>query len=197
MTLSRLGPGPQDGLRVRHVAARPDHLRQEGRADLPGPRDQPASRLQRRHGAKIDAEVRRFVDEGYQSAVNILSGNRDKLERIAMALLEREVLDANEMQMIIENKELPARVNPNAASAAKGRSPAGAEAGSRPVPAEHRSGRASGAGVEAVVSFQLSVLSKSKLGGPKGPPGVFPALELNAFDSPFGSPATKSADVCC
>jgi cell division protease FtsH len=63
---------------------------------------------------KIDAEVRRFVDEGYRSAVNILSSNRDKLEKIAMALLEREVLDASEVQMIIEGKELPARVDPNA-----------------------------------------------------------------------------------
>ena len=63
---------------------------------------------------KIDAEVRRFVDEGYQSAVNILQANRPALEKIAQALLEREVLDANEIQMIIEGKELPARVNPNA-----------------------------------------------------------------------------------
>ena len=63
---------------------------------------------------KIDAEVRRFVDEGYQSAVNILSSNRDRLEKIAMALLEREVLDATEVKMIIEGKELPARIDPNA-----------------------------------------------------------------------------------
>ena len=63
---------------------------------------------------KIDAEVRRFVDEGYRSAVNILSSNRDKLEKIAMALLEREVLDASEIQMIIEGKDLPARIDPNA-----------------------------------------------------------------------------------
>ena len=63
---------------------------------------------------KIDAEVRRFVDEGYQSAVNILSSNRPALEKIAHALLEREVLDANEIQMLIEGKELPARVDPNA-----------------------------------------------------------------------------------
>ena len=63
---------------------------------------------------KIDEEVRRFVDEGYKSAVNILQTNRTSLEKIAMALLEREVLDANEIQMIIEGKELPARVNPNA-----------------------------------------------------------------------------------
>jgi cell division protease FtsH len=63
---------------------------------------------------KIDAEVRRFVDEGYQSAVSILSSNREKLEKIAMALLEREVLDATEIQMIIEGKDLPARIDPNA-----------------------------------------------------------------------------------
>ena len=62
---------------------------------------------------KIDEEVRRFVDEGYKSAVDILSNNRDKLERIAQALLEREVLDSAEMQLIMEGKELPARVNPN------------------------------------------------------------------------------------
>ncbi|HWS95730.1 MAG TPA: ATP-dependent zinc metalloprotease FtsH, partial [Candidatus Methylomirabilis sp.] len=65
---------------------------------------------------KIDAEVRRFCDEAYQSAVKILSSNRDKLEKVAQALLEREVIDANEIQMIIEGKELPARVNPNAPS---------------------------------------------------------------------------------
>ena len=40
--------------------------------------------------------------------------HRDALERIAQALLEREVLDADEVQMLIEGKELPVRVNPNA-----------------------------------------------------------------------------------
>ena len=82
---------------------------------------------------KIDAEVRRFVDEGYKSAVSILSGNRDRRwTGSPMALLEREVLDANEMQLIIEGKELPARVNPER-STAEGRSAAGAETGSRPA----------------------------------------------------------------
>ena len=68
---------------------------------------------------KIDGEVRRFVDDGYNSARHILETNRPILERIAMALLEREVIDANEIQMIIEGKELPARVNPNAPPPAK------------------------------------------------------------------------------
>src|SRR6202012_2118664 len=62
---------------------------------------------------KIDGEVRRFVDDGYNSARDILESHRPVLEKIALALLEREVLDGSEIQMIIEGKELPARVNPN------------------------------------------------------------------------------------
>ena len=62
---------------------------------------------------KIDAEVRRFADDAYNSARQILEGNRPILEKIAHALLEREVLDGSEIQMIIEGKDLPARVNPN------------------------------------------------------------------------------------
>jgi cell division protease FtsH len=58
---------------------------------------------------KIDQEVRRFVDAGYKSAVDILGNNREVLEKIAVALLEREVLDANEIKMIIEGKELPSK----------------------------------------------------------------------------------------
>jgi cell division protease FtsH len=62
---------------------------------------------------KIDSEVRRFVDDGYNSARDILESHRPILEKIAIALLEREVLDGNEIQMLIDGKELPARVNPN------------------------------------------------------------------------------------
>ncbi len=58
---------------------------------------------------KIDQEVRRFIDAGYKSAVDILSNNREALTRIALALLEREVLDANEIKLIIEGKALPAK----------------------------------------------------------------------------------------
>jgi cell division protease FtsH len=56
---------------------------------------------------KIDLEVRRLVDEGYTRAKGILSTNKETLTRIAMALLEREVLDANEIRMLVEGKELP------------------------------------------------------------------------------------------
>src|SRR5213079_699433 len=43
----------------------------------------------------IDAEVRKIVTGAYETARNILLNNRDVLERIALALLDREVLDAN------------------------------------------------------------------------------------------------------
>jgi cell division protease FtsH len=56
---------------------------------------------------KIDEEVRRIIGKGYNEAKNILAANSDTLERIAQALLEREVLDANEIKLVIEGKELP------------------------------------------------------------------------------------------
>jgi len=58
---------------------------------------------------RIDGEVKRFIDNAYNSARDILSNNRDVMTRIANALLEREVLDANEIRLIMEGKELPAR----------------------------------------------------------------------------------------
>ncbi len=56
---------------------------------------------------QIDLEVRSFVDVAYQSAYNLLNSNQDIMHRMAAALLERETLDAAEIKLIIEGKELP------------------------------------------------------------------------------------------
>jgi cell division protease FtsH len=56
---------------------------------------------------QIDREVKRIVSTGYDRAKNTLSGNRDTLERIAQALLEREVIDAAEVKLLMEGKPLP------------------------------------------------------------------------------------------
>jgi cell division protease FtsH len=56
---------------------------------------------------KIDEEVRRIIRQGYDNAKSIIADGREELKRIAVALLEREVLDANEVKMLIEGKELP------------------------------------------------------------------------------------------
>jgi cell division protease FtsH len=58
---------------------------------------------------KIDGEVRKLVSQGYETAKKILEVNRDALQRIAIALLEREVLDASEIRLLVEGKQLPAK----------------------------------------------------------------------------------------
>ena len=56
---------------------------------------------------QIDLEVRRLIDEAYQSAHSIVESNGDAMHRIAAALLERETIDAEEVRMLIEGQELP------------------------------------------------------------------------------------------
>jgi cell division protease FtsH len=62
---------------------------------------------------KIDGEVRKLVNQGYETAKNILEGNRDTLQKIAAALLEREVLDASEVLLLVDGKELPPMKSPS------------------------------------------------------------------------------------
>src|SRR5256885_6057941 len=58
---------------------------------------------------KIDQQVERLITNGYTAARGILTSERELLIRIAEALLEREVLDANEMKLLIDGKDLPPR----------------------------------------------------------------------------------------
>jgi cell division protease FtsH len=55
---------------------------------------------------EIDAEVKHIMDEAYQMAKQVLGQNRDKVERIAQALLKYETLDADEVKLIIEGGRL-------------------------------------------------------------------------------------------
>jgi cell division protease FtsH len=55
---------------------------------------------------QIDQAVRRLVDEGYKSAHQILEDNQDVMHRMAAALLDRETLDAAEIELLIAGKEL-------------------------------------------------------------------------------------------
>ena len=58
----------------------------------------------------IDAEVRRIVTGAYETARNIVLNNREILECIALALLDREVLDANELKLLMDGKPLPEKI---------------------------------------------------------------------------------------
>ena len=61
---------------------------------------------------KIDAEVRSIVTTGYSKARNILETQKDLLERIAHALLDREVLDAVELKLLMAGQPLPEKLPP-------------------------------------------------------------------------------------
>ncbi len=57
---------------------------------------------------EIDAEIRRIVEEQLERARHILAENRDTVETLTAALLERETIDAEEFNLLMEGKELPA-----------------------------------------------------------------------------------------
>jgi cell division protease FtsH len=55
----------------------------------------------------VDNELKRFLDEAYNRAVQTLQDHKDLLESIALALLERETLDREEIAALAEGRPLP------------------------------------------------------------------------------------------
>jgi len=65
---------------------------------------------------QIDAEVRRLLDDAYQTAKQTLIANRDHLDAIAKTLLEYETLDGLQIKELIQHGELrnpPPTVTPS------------------------------------------------------------------------------------
>ncbi len=54
---------------------------------------------------KIDTEIRRFVEEGYNEATRILTEKREDLETLAKGLLEFETLSGDEIQDLLKGKK--------------------------------------------------------------------------------------------
>lgn len=55
----------------------------------------------------IDVEVKKIINKNYNRTKDLLEKNKDKLRRVAKALLEKEVLDSDELKAIIKGKKLP------------------------------------------------------------------------------------------
>lgn len=53
---------------------------------------------------KIDEEVAEYIDDAYKGAMNILTKNKEQLERVASELLEKEVLEREEFEKIVGEK---------------------------------------------------------------------------------------------
>jgi len=56
---------------------------------------------------RIDEQVKKLVKAGYDTASQIIEEHSDALVRIAETLLEREILDGNEVMQIIKGDALP------------------------------------------------------------------------------------------
>ncbi len=56
---------------------------------------------------EIDKEIRRIVDDAFKRAKQILTEKRAILDSIAKALIDRETLEKEELQQILEGKGLP------------------------------------------------------------------------------------------
>jgi cell division protease FtsH len=56
---------------------------------------------------RVDGEVKRLLDEAYGTAMQKLEENRELLETIAAALLERETLDREDIDLLAAGEKLP------------------------------------------------------------------------------------------
>ena len=60
----------------------------------------------------VDTELKRILSEAYERARTIISEHRAALDRLASALLERETLDRDEVELVVAGKALPPVVPP-------------------------------------------------------------------------------------
>lgn len=57
--------------------------------------------------AEIDAEIRAFVEEGYDKAEEILAGHMDQLHRVAQYLIRHEKVDGPGFEKLMQGETLP------------------------------------------------------------------------------------------
>jgi len=83
---------------------------------------------------KVDAEIRRIIDQQYRVARQLLETNRDKVEAMSKALLEWETLDADQIGDIMSGKP-PRPPKPSGShTPAKPASDGGAQGETAPAP---------------------------------------------------------------
>ncbi|HNE82963.1 MAG TPA: cell division protein FtsH, partial [bacterium] len=69
---------------------------------------------------QIDAEIKRIVSEAENKALSLIEQNIQTLHNIANALVERETIDSEELDMILKGQQLPPlEILNNGQSAAK------------------------------------------------------------------------------
>lgn len=64
----------------------------------------------------IDEEIRAIMEQAHSTAERILRGHTEQVERVVKALIERERLDGDEFQRLLDGKELGETKNPTPSS---------------------------------------------------------------------------------
>ncbi|HEY5530229.1 MAG TPA: cell division protein FtsH, partial [Thermoleophilia bacterium] len=54
---------------------------------------------------RIDAEIRRVIDEAYETASGILTEHRDELDKISALLMEKETIDREEFEALLSGMD--------------------------------------------------------------------------------------------
>jgi cell division protease FtsH len=65
--------------------------------------------ISERTAQMVDDEVKRLIDEAYARATQILTAHRELLDRIAVALLDRETIDREDLDRLVKNLPLSPR----------------------------------------------------------------------------------------
>ena len=83
------------------ISYEPDSGLKDLRYIIPGERE-----YSEKTAEEIDSEVKKLVDQAYKKSKELIEANKDKLERIAKALLKYETLDADDVKLILEGGQL-------------------------------------------------------------------------------------------
>jgi len=83
---------------------------------------------------KVDAEIRRIIDDQYALARRLIEDNRDKVEVMAKALLEFETIDAEQIEDIVQGRPpRPPKSTPSSTPPSGGKPAGGIEGAAQPA----------------------------------------------------------------
>ena len=135
----------------------------------------------------VDEEVKRFVEEGYQTAQKVIRENIDDLHTIAKALLEYETLTGDEIRDLMVGKPPVRDIDTDATPKTTGVPSAGKTAKKRPG-ARARAGPRAAAG--SLGSLCTDRISRAASGRP-----FSLALAVGCRSTPLAPPHTRAAVV--
>ena len=83
----------------------------QGGGQFLGGRNNPRRELSDATAQAIDKEVRSLVDDAHEKALNILKNNLSLLEDISQKILEKEVIEGDDLIKMLSSSVMPEKVS--------------------------------------------------------------------------------------